>query len=79
VYRAGACILASAGFDYMVHAGYDSIELVEALKAAHIKGDIRAGLDMEKACVGNMQELGIVESQQLKMQARDQAYHPPPS
>ena len=50
------------------NAGYDSIALVQQLKAAHVAGDTRAGLDMGSATIGNMQELGIVESQQLKMQ-----------
>jgi len=50
------------------NAGYDSIELVQQLQAAHNKGQTRMGLDMETASIGNMEVLGIVESQQLKMQ-----------
>ena len=50
------------------NAGYDSSELVTQLQAAHALGDVRCGLDMEHASVGNMQEMGIVESYKLKLQ-----------
>ena len=40
------------------NAGYDSSELVTQLMAAHTAGNVRAGLDMNNACVGDMEELG---------------------
>jgi len=48
------------------NAGYDSSELVSQLRAAHTKGDSTAGLDMMKGAIGNMEELGITESYQVK-------------
>merc|ERR1711988_595713 len=50
------------------NAGYDSSELVTQLMAEHAKGNTRAGLDMNSACVGDMEQLGIMESHQLKSQ-----------
>jgi len=48
------------------NAGYDSSELVSQLRASHTKGDATAGLDMVKGTIGNMEELGITESYQVK-------------
>lgn len=50
------------------NAGYDSIGLVQQLKAAHVAGQTRMGLDMANATIGSMEELGVIESQQLKLQ-----------
>ncbi|EGC35794.1 hypothetical protein DICPUDRAFT_78519 [Dictyostelium purpureum] len=50
------------------NAGYDSSELVSQLKAAHYQGDIKAGLNMRDGCIGNVEELGIVESFKVKQQ-----------
>jgi len=50
------------------NAGYDSSKLVSELKAEHAKGNHFAGLDMDKGCVGNVQELGITESYKVKNQ-----------
>lgn len=50
------------------NAGYDSSRLVSELRAEHAKGNKYAGLDMEKGCVGNVQELGITESYKVKSQ-----------
>jgi len=50
------------------NAGYDSSKLVSQLKAEHAKGNSFAGLDMDKGCVGNVQELGITESFKVKNQ-----------
>ena len=50
------------------NAGYDSSKLVSELKAEHAKGNQFAGLDMDKGCVGNVQELGITESYKVKNQ-----------
>eukprot|EP01052_Picozoa_sp_SAG31_P052164 SAG31_NODE_12746_length_919_cov_3.550000_2_plen_81_part_00 len=36
------------------NAGYDRSELVTQLMVEHAKGNTRAGLDMNKACVGDM-------------------------
>lgn len=48
------------------NAGYDSSELVAQLRASHFKGNSFAGLDMENGTVGNMKEIGIVESFKVK-------------
>ena len=48
------------------NAGYDSIDLVQQISAAHAVGKKRTGLDMNKATIGDMEELGVVESLQLK-------------
>jgi len=50
------------------NAGYDSIELVSGLRAAHAKGNKTAGLDMDKGTVGDMISLRITESFKSKMQ-----------
>ena len=48
-------------------AGFDCAELVSDLRKAHYTdGKTTAGLDMNKGCVGDMSELGIVESFKLK-------------
>jgi T-complex protein 1 subunit beta len=48
------------------NGGYDSSELVSNLRAAHAAGDSEAGLNMTNGTVGNMREMGIVESFKLK-------------
>jgi len=50
------------------NAGYDSSELVAALRTAHANGMVSSGLDMEKGIVGNMSELKVTESLKSKMQ-----------
>jgi len=50
------------------NAGYDSIELVSGLRAAHAKGNKTAGLDMDKGTIGDMIQLRITESFKSKMQ-----------
>jgi len=50
------------------NAGYDSIELVSGLRAAHAKGNKTAGLDMDKGIIGDMVDLRITESFKSKMQ-----------
>jgi T-complex protein 1 subunit beta len=49
------------------NAGYDSIDLVQQISAAHVAGKKRTGLDMINATIGDMHEMGVVESLQLKM------------
>jgi len=48
------------------NAGFDSSELVSQLRAAHVAGDIHAGLDMQNGTIGNMVDLGITESFKVK-------------
>eukprot|EP00005_Dracoamoeba_jomungandri_P002616 CAMPEP_0174261056 /NCGR_PEP_ID=MMETSP0439-20130205/11205_1 /TAXON_ID=0 /ORGANISM="Stereomyxa ramosa, Strain Chinc5" /LENGTH=533 /DNA_ID=CAMNT_0015345469 /DNA_START=71 /DNA_END=1672 /DNA_ORIENTATION=- len=48
------------------NAGYDSLELISQLKAAHNQGNKTAGLDMEKGIVGDARELNVVESFKVK-------------
>lgn len=51
------------------NAGYDSAQLVSALKAAHARdGKNTFGLDMDAGAVGCMDDLGITESYQVKRQ-----------
>lgn len=50
------------------NAGYDSAQLVSELRAAHFSGKSTAGLDMNKGVVGDVLELGIVESFKVKQQ-----------
>lgn len=50
------------------NAGYDSSELVAQLRALHSEGKTTSGLDMSGGCVGDMAELGVTESFQVKRQ-----------
>lgn len=50
------------------NAGYDSSDLVAQLKACHYEGKSTYGLDMNSGIVGDMAELGIVESYRVKRQ-----------
>ncbi|XP_056430134.1 T-complex protein 1 subunit beta [Hyla sarda] len=50
------------------NAGYDSADLVSQLRAAHIEGKSTYGLDMKNGIIGDMAELGITESFQVKRQ-----------
>ena len=48
------------------NAGYDAADIVANLRAAHAKGQIRAGIDISDGTVGDMTELGVCESFELK-------------
>jgi len=50
------------------NAGYDSSDLVAKLRAAHVEGRNTYGLDMNQGTIGDMQQLGITESFQVKRQ-----------
>ena len=50
------------------NGGYDAAELVTKLRAAHAAGQVDAGLNMTNGTIGNMQELGIMESYKSKLQ-----------
>jgi T-complex protein 1 subunit beta len=52
------------------NAGYDSSDLVAQLRAAHVKGNKSAGLNMYEGVIGDMSDagLGITESFKLKRQ-----------
>ncbi|KAM5172215.1 T-complex protein 1 subunit beta [Mantella aurantiaca] len=50
------------------NAGYDSADLVSQLRAAHSEGKGTYGLDMKNGTIGDMGELGITESFQVKRQ-----------
>ncbi|GAM27610.1 hypothetical protein SAMD00019534_107860 [Acytostelium subglobosum LB1] len=50
------------------NAGYDSSELVSQMKAAHYQGKNNVGLNMKDGCIGNIDELGIIESFKVKQQ-----------
>merc|ERR1711953_873706 len=49
------------------NGGYDSAELVGSLRAAHAKGRQTMGLDFSKSGIGDMAELGIMESYRSKV------------
>eukprot|EP00567_Pseudictyota_dubia_P002462 CAMPEP_0197467654 /NCGR_PEP_ID=MMETSP1175-20131217/65680_1 /TAXON_ID=1003142 /ORGANISM="Triceratium dubium, Strain CCMP147" /LENGTH=610 /DNA_ID=CAMNT_0043003733 /DNA_START=60 /DNA_END=1891 /DNA_ORIENTATION=+ len=51
------------------NGGYDSAELVTRMRAAHAGGDDAVGLDMYRGAVGNMRELGVMESYKSKLAA----------
>uniref|UniRef100_A0A3P8UA49 T-complex protein 1 subunit beta n=1 Tax=Amphiprion percula TaxID=161767 RepID=A0A3P8UA49_AMPPE len=50
------------------NAGYDSADLVAQLRAAHQENKTTFGLNMSEGSVGNMVDLGITESFQVKRQ-----------
>ncbi|XP_061108873.1 T-complex protein 1 subunit beta [Conger conger] len=50
------------------NAGYDSADLVAQLRAAHMENKSTFGLNMSQGVVGDMVELGITESFQVKRQ-----------
>ncbi|KAK3544835.1 hypothetical protein QTP86_027507 [Hemibagrus guttatus] len=50
------------------NAGYDSADLVAQLRAAHQENKTTFGLDMMHGTIGDMAELGITESFQVKRQ-----------
>ncbi|XP_073476161.1 T-complex protein 1 subunit beta [Aquarana catesbeiana] len=50
------------------NAGYDSADLVSQLRAAHSEGKSTYGLDMKNGTIGDMEELGVTESFQVKRQ-----------
>ncbi|GBE63077.1 T-complex beta subunit [Babesia ovata] len=49
------------------NGGYDAADVVSKLRAAHVSGNVHAGIDIERGDVGNMMELGIYESLKSKM------------
>lgn len=50
------------------NAGYDSAQLVSELRAAHTQGKRTYGLNMQRGCIDDMQQLGITESYIVKRQ-----------
>ncbi|XP_069620722.1 T-complex protein 1 subunit beta [Ranitomeya imitator] len=50
------------------NAGYDSADLVSQLRAAHSEGKTTYGLDMRNGIIGDMEEVGVTESFQVKRQ-----------
>uniref|UniRef100_A0A7S2EMK0 CCT-beta n=1 Tax=Trieres chinensis TaxID=1514140 RepID=A0A7S2EMK0_TRICV len=51
------------------NGGYDSAELVTRLRAAHAEGKSTYGLDMYNGTIGDMRELGVMESYKSKLAA----------
>jgi len=51
------------------NGGYDSSELVSQLRAEVMAGNKEAGLDMDRGSIGNMRELGVLESYKSKLQS----------
>lgn len=49
------------------NGGYDSAELITQLRAAHSNGNVTAGLDMYNGTIGDMTELGVLESYKSKL------------
>ncbi|XP_049825986.1 T-complex protein 1 subunit beta-like [Aethina tumida] len=50
------------------NGGYDSVNLVRQLIAAHSSGADTSGINMEKGAVGDMKDLSIIESYAVKKQ-----------
>eukprot|EP00123_Amoebidium_parasiticum_P006407 comp17356_c0_seq1/m.16632 comp17356_c0_seq1/g.16632 ORF comp17356_c0_seq1/g.16632 comp17356_c0_seq1/m.16632 type:complete len:539 (-) comp17356_c0_seq1:544-2160(-) len=50
------------------NAGFDSVELVSMLRAAHTSGDKTAGLNMYEGKIDNMSVLGVTEAFKSKLQ-----------
>jgi len=50
------------------NAGYDSSELISQLRASHYEGKINYGLDMKNGCIGDVRQLGVIESFKVKLQ-----------
>ncbi len=50
------------------NGGYDAQELVTQLRAAHAQGKSSYGLDMYAGTIGDMKELGVMESYKSKLQ-----------
>jgi T-complex protein 1 subunit beta len=48
------------------NGGFDSAELIAQLRAAHASGNTKSGLDMYNGIIGNMDELGVLESYKSK-------------
>jgi len=55
------------------NAGYDSADLISQLRAAHYQGQTTAGLDMNQGTVGDVAQLGILESFRVKEQVLNSA------
>ena len=49
------------------NAGYDSVELVAQLRAAHFRGQKTAGLDMARGVIGDVAALKITEAYKVKL------------
>jgi len=49
------------------NAGFDSIELISQLRAAHLEEKTKAGIDIENGIVGDMEKLRVTESLRAKM------------
>merc|ERR1711959_878826 len=52
------------------NGGYDSSLLVTQLRAEHAKGNASMGLDMNAGTIGDMADLGILESYQSNLQSQ---------
>jgi len=50
------------------NGGYDAAELVTQLRAAHASGKTSYGLDMDNGTIGDMEQLGVMESYRSKLQ-----------
>ena len=50
------------------NAGLDSADLIAKIRAAHVAGDRRAGINIVTGDVGDMEKLGITEALKLKRQ-----------
>jgi T-complex protein 1 subunit beta len=55
------------------NGGYDAAELVTQLRAAHAAGKSSYGLNMTNGTIGDMDELGVMESYRSKLQVVNSA------
>lgn len=51
------------------NGGYDSSELITQLQTEHKNGNHTMGLDMQTGRIGDMKELGVMESHKSKLQS----------
>lgn len=51
------------------NAGLDASEIVSDLRAKLVNGKLSSGIDVNKGCIGDMEELGIMECMKVKFTA----------
>jgi len=48
------------------NAGLDASEIVTDLRSRMLNGDMKSGIDIVRGCVGNMEDLGVMECCKVK-------------
>jgi len=55
------------------NAGLDASEIIADVRSKMLNGDMKSGIDINKGCVGNMEELGVMECMKVKYTAFNSA------